>query len=143
MLKGESPFLQVDLSQPATKEQEFKILSLGSSSSTTLVASPTRAFLPKVEGQISMTMEVSELLSWVALDTSGHASGSSDPKRLESLALAISLSLKLEDSTKLVDTSSQVSIPNDMDIDNPTLEEINASPSHPDGTPELSRDTLP
>ena len=37
-----------------------------------------------------------------------------------------------------MDTSSQVSIPDYAEMDNPTLEEINASPSHPDGTPEPS-----
>ena len=47
MLKGESTFLQVDLSQSAKKEQESKALSLGGGLSTTLAASPTRAFPPK------------------------------------------------------------------------------------------------
>ena len=41
MLKGESTFLQVDLSQSATKEQESKTPSLGSG------LSPTRALPPK------------------------------------------------------------------------------------------------
>ena len=81
MLEGESIFLQVDLSQSATKEQESKALSLGSGLSPILAKSPTRALPPKAEGQISMTMEVSELLSWAVLDTSGLASGSSTPKR--------------------------------------------------------------
>ena len=80
MLEGESTFLQVDLSQSSTKEQESKALSLGSDLSPTLAASPTRALPPKAEGQISMTMEVSKLLSWAVLDTSGLASGSSNPK---------------------------------------------------------------
>ena len=35
-----------------------------------------------------------------------------------------------------MDTSSQVSILDNAEMDNPTLQEINASPSHPDGTPE-------
>ena len=90
-----------------------------------------------------MTMEVSELLSQMALDISSQASGSSTPNRPVSLALASSLPLKLEDCGKLVDTSSQVNIPDDADVDDPTLEEIHASPSHPDGTPEGSSDALP
>ena len=81
MLEGKSTFLQVDLSQSATKEQESKALSLGSGLSPTPAASPTRAFPPKAEGQISMTMEVSELLSQAVLDTSCLASRSSTPKR--------------------------------------------------------------
>ena len=90
-----------------------------------------------------MNMEVSKLLSWVTLDTSGQASGSSTPKRPVSLALASSLPLKLDDFAKMVDTFSQVSIPDDMKVDNPTLEEIHSSPSHPDGTPEGSSDVPP
>ena len=74
-----------------------------------------------------MAMEVSELLSQAVLDTFGIASGSSTPKRPGSLALATPLPLKLEDSAKLVDTSSQVSAPKDTEMDNPTLEEIHVS----------------
>ena len=72
-------------------------------------------------------MEVSELLSQAVLDTPGLASRSSTPKRPGSLALAAVLPLKPEDSTKLVDTSSQVSTPEDTEMDDPTLEEIQAS----------------
>ena len=78
-----------------------------------------------------MTMEVSKLLSQAVWDTSGLASRSSTLKRPGSLALATPLSLKPEDSTKPVDTSSQVSIQDDAEMDDATLEEINASPSHP------------
>ena len=117
MLEGKSTFLQVDLSQSTTKEQEPRTLSPGSGLSPTPAAGPTRAYLPKVEGQISMTMEVSELLSWAALDTSGLVSGSSTPKRSGSLATAEPLTL--EDSTKLVDTSCQVSSPGDAEMDDP------------------------
>ena len=115
MLEGESTFLQVNLSQSATKEQEFKALSLGSGVSPNLAASPTRVLPPKAEGQISM--EVSKLLSQAVLDTLGLASRSSTPKRPGSLALATPLPLKPEDSAKPVDTSSQVSIPDDAEMD--------------------------
>ena len=86
---------------------------------------------PKAECQISMTMELRKLLSWAVLDILGLASGSSIPKRPGSLALATPLPLKPEDSAKPVDTSSQVHIPDDAEMDDPTLEEIHASPSHP------------
>ena len=82
-----------------------------------------------------MTMEVSNLLFQVVLDTSGLASRSSTLKRPGSLALATPLPLKPKDPTKPIDTSSQVSIPDDAEMDNPTLEEINGSPSHPVETP--------
>ena len=88
LLEGGSTFLQVDLSQSTTREQESKALSLCGGLSSTPAASPTRAFSPKAEGQISMTMEVSKLLSWAVLDTSVLASGSSTPKRPGSLAMA-------------------------------------------------------
>ena len=112
MLKSEPTFLQMDLSQSATKES--KAPSLNSGLSPTPAASPTRALPPKVEGQISMTMEVSELLSQEVLNTSGLASKSSTPKRPGSLALATPLPLKLEDSVKPVDTSSHVRVPDDV-----------------------------
>ena len=80
-------------------------------------------------------MEVSKLLSQAVLDTSGLASRSSTPKRPGSLALATPLPLKLGDSTKPVDTFSQVSIPDNVEMGDPTLEEIHASPSLPVETP--------
>ena len=77
------------------------------------------------------------------LDISGQALGSSTPKRPVFLALASSLPLKPEYSAKLVDTSSQVTIPDDAEVDDPILEEIHASPYHPDGTPESSGNAAP
>ena len=140
MLEGGSTFLQVDLSQSTTREQESKALSLSSCLSPMPANSPKRAFPPKAEGQISMTMEVRKLLSQAVLDTSGLVTRNSTPKRPGSLALATLLPLKLEDSTKLVDTSSQVSTPDDVEMDDPTLEEIHASPSPPVKALGLSRE---
>ena len=139
MLKGKSTFLQVDLSQSATKVQEPKATSQGSDLSPTPTGNPTWAFPPKAEGQIGMTMEVSELLSWAALNTSDIASGSSTPKRPGSLALATPLPLKPEDSTRL-DTSSQVRTPKDAEMDNPTLEEIHVYLPPLANTPGPSRE---
>ena len=68
LLGGKSTFLEVDLSQSTTEEQEPKAPSLGGGLSPTPAGSPTQAFPPKAEGQISRTMEVSELLSWAVLD---------------------------------------------------------------------------
>ena len=75
-----------------------------------------------------MTMEANGLLCQAVLDTPGLASGSSTPKRAQSLALAAVLPLKPEDPAKPVDTPSQVRTPKDAEIDNPMLEEIHASP---------------
>ena len=140
LLRGKSTLLQVDLSQSATEEQGPKAPSLGGGLSPTSAGSPTQAFPPKTEGQISMTMEVSELLSQAVLDTPGLASGSSTPKRPGSLALVAALPFKPEDPAKLVDTSSQVSDPKDAEMDNPTLEEIHVSLPPPVETSGPSRE---
>ena len=66
-----------------------------------------------------MTMEVRELLSNVALETYGHASGSSTPKRLEPVVLVTPLPPKWEDLSKPVDTSSQVSTADDAEMEIP------------------------
>ena len=73
-----------------------------------------------------MTMEVRELLSWVGLDTSGHALGNSTPKRLEPMVLVTPLPTKPEDFPQPVDTSSQVSTPDDAEMEDASLEEIPA-----------------
>ena len=92
---------------------------------------PCQASSTKVaEGEVSMTMEVRELLSWAALDTSEHASGSSTPKRQEPMVLVMPLPTKPEDFPKPVDTSSQVSTPNDAEMEDASLEEV-PTPSSP------------
>ena len=45
--------------------------------------------------------------------------------------MVAALPLKLEDPTKLVGTSSKVSAPKDVEMDNPTLEEVHISPPSP------------
>ena len=83
---------------------------------------------PKAESQVTMTMEVNELLLWAPLDTSGQALGSSTSKRPVSQALGAPPSLRLEGFAKPMDSSSQASpqasIPDDAELDNLTLEEI-------------------
>ena len=74
-----------------------------------------------------MTTEVRVLLSWVVLDTYGHVSGSSTPKRLEPVVLVTPLPPKLEDFPKLVDTSSQVGTQDDGKMDDPTPEDVRAT----------------
>ena len=90
-----------------------------------------------------MTMEVRELLSWVGLDMSEHASGSSTPKGQELVVLATPLPTKLEDFPKQVGTSSQVSTPNDAKMEDASLEEIPAPSSPTAEDPGPSGDTPP
>ena len=77
-----------------------------------------------------MTMEVRELLSWAELNMSEHASGRSIPKRWEPVVLVTPLPTKLEDFPKPMDTSSQVSAPDNAEMEDTSLEEIPA-PSSP------------
>ena len=91
MLRGKPIYLPVDIPQSTAKGQESKAPSPGSHSIPILTASPIRVPPSKVEGQVSMTTEVRKLLSWEVLDTSGHVSGSSTPKRLEPMILVTPL----------------------------------------------------
>ena len=110
VLDDELTFLQVDLSQFVTEEHESKAPFLGSDSTSTFPACHAMAPPPKVESQVSMMMEVSELLLQAVLDTSSQALGSPTPKRPVSTALGAPSSLWLEDSAKPMDTSSQASL---------------------------------
>ena len=127
MLGGELIYLPVDIPQSTTKGQEPKALPLDGHSTPKLTASPIRAPLSKVEGHVSMNTEVMELLSQATLDTSGHTSVSSTPKRLEPLVLVTPLPPKWEDLAKPVDMSSQVSAPDDAEMEDGSLEEIPAT----------------
>ena len=127
MLRGKSIYLPVDILPSATKGQESKAPSPGGHSIPILTASPIRAPMPKAAGQVSMTMEVRELLSQAALDSSGQTSGGSTPKRLKPMVLVTPLPPKLEDFPKPVDTSSQVGIPDEGKMDDPTPEEVPAT----------------
>ena len=128
-LGGKPIYLQVDILQSTTEGPELKALLPGGHSSSILIASPIRAPPPKAEGEVSMTMEVRELLSWVAFDMSEHASGISTPKWLEPMALVTPLPTKPEDFPWPVDTSSQVSTPDDAEMEDASLEEISTASS--------------
>ena len=103
LLSSDPVYLKVNILQSKTQGPELKALPLSSHSPSTLVASPIRPPLPKAEGEVSMTMEVRELLSQVGLDTSEHASGSSTPKRQEPVVLVTPLTTKPEDFPKPVE----------------------------------------
>ena len=87
-----------------------------------------------------MTMEVRELLSQVILDMSGHVSGNLTPKRPNPMVVLTPPPHKLRDLSRLVDTSSQVSIPDDAEMVEASLEEI---PSPTVKTPGPSGGTPP
>ena len=136
LLGGKPVYLKVDIPQSIAEGPKLKVPPPGSHSSSILIESPVRAPPPKVEGEVSMTMEVRELLSWVGLDMPGCTSGNSTPKRLQPMVLVPPLSTKLEDFPQPVDTSSQVSTPDDAEMEDASLEEILATSSPTAKTPD-------
>ena len=143
LLSSKPIYLKVDIPQSNTEGPELKAPPLSSHPPSTLIASPVRPPLPKVEGEVSMTMEVRELLSWAGLDMSEHTSGSSTPKRWEPMVLVTPLPTKLEDFPKPVDMSSQVSALNDAKMEDASLEEIPTLSSPTAEAPGPSGDTPP
>ena len=63
-----------------------------------------------------MTMEVRSLLSHLILDTSGHGTGNSTPKRPNPVVILTPPPHKQKDLPKPVDTSSQVSTLYDVEM---------------------------
>ena len=112
---GESIYLKVDILQSVTRESDQKASSTGKHPSI-LMVSPIKATPPKLEREVSLTMEVRELLSWAILDTSVHASGNSTPKRPNPVVILTPPPHKLRDHSRPVDTSSQVSAPDDTEL---------------------------
>ena len=71
-----------------------------------------------------MTMEVRNLLSRAMLDMPGCMSGNSTPKRPNPVVVLTHPPHKLRDLPKLVDTSSQVSTPDDAEMAEASLGEV-------------------
>ena len=69
-------------------------------------------------------MEVRSLLSRAMLDMSGHRSGNSTPRRPNPVVILIPPPHKLKELPKLVDTSSQVSILDDVKMAEASLEGV-------------------
>ena len=106
LIGGKLTYLKVSIPQPTPEGQEPKALPHGSHSSPIQAPNPIKAPLPKAEREVSMTVEVRELLSWTVLDMSGHVSGNSTPKRLNPMVILTPLPPKLGDLSGPVDTSS-------------------------------------
>ena len=134
---GEPIYLRTDILQSIAEGPEWKVLP-PSNCLSILMASSIKATLPKVEREVSMTMEVRELLSWVVLDMSGHVSEKSIPKRLNPIIVLTPLPHKLGDPSGPVDTSSQVSTPADAEMMEASLMEILTGPSPTAKTPSPS-----
>ena len=103
---GKSIYLGIDIPSPPVQELDQKIPPLAKVS-TIVIASPHKSPL-KSEG--SMTMEVSNLLSWAMLEVSSCWSEHLSPRRPTPVVVPITPPQKLEGPLQPVDTSSQVSI---------------------------------
>ena len=143
LLGGKPIYLKEDIPQSIMERPKLKVPPPGSHSFSILIASPIRASPLKVEVEVSMTMEVRELLSWVGLDMSGHVSGNSTPKGLEPMVLVTPPPTKPEDFPQPVDTSSQVSTPDDAEMEDASLEEIPTASSPTAETPGPSGGSPP
>ena len=71
-----------------------------------------------------MTMEVRSLLSQVMLDMSGHGSGNLTPRRPNPVVVLTPPPHKLKELPKAVDTSSQVSALDDVEMAEASLEGV-------------------
>ena len=120
---GESVYLEFDILQPMAKEPDQKTLPLARPSAI-IISSPLKTTPPKLEREFSMTMEVRSLLSWAMLDMPGQGSADSTPKRPNPVVLLTPPPHKLKDLPKLVDTSSQVSVLDDVEMVEASLGEV-------------------
>ena len=123
LTRGKSVYLEIDTLQPMAKEPDWKASPLGRCS-TIIISCPLKTTPLKPEREVSMTMEVRSLLSWVILDTSGHGSGNSTQKRQNPVVILTPPPHKLKDLPKLVDTSSQVSTQDDIEMAEASLGEV-------------------
>ena len=139
---GESMYLEINIMQLLAKETDWKALLLGRCS-TIIIYSPIKATPPKLEREVSMTMEVRSLLSGVILDTSGHGSGNSTPKRPNPVVILTPPPHKLKDLPKPVDTLSQVSAQDDVDMVEASLGEVPTTISPIATAPRSRSVTLP
>ena len=118
-----SIYLEINIPQPMAEELDWKALPIGRCS-TIIITSPLKTTPLKSERKISMTMEVRSLLSWVMLDTSGHGSGNLPPKRPNPVVILTTPPHKLKELPKKVDTLSQVSTLDDIEMVEASLEGV-------------------
>ena len=109
--------------------------------SSILIANPIKTTPPKPEREVSMAMEVTDLLSCVMVDMSGHVSRNSMPKIPNPIVVLRPPPYNLRGLFRPVDTSSQVSASNATEMaeaslaDIPTISPIAKTPGSSGGTP--------
>ena len=123
LMGGRSIYLEINIPQLMAEELDWKALPIGKHS-TIIITSPLKTTPPKLEREVSMTMEVRSLLSQAMLDTSGHGSGNSTPKCPNPVVVLTPPPHKLKELPKPVDTSSQVSTLDDVKMAEASLEGV-------------------
>ena len=123
LTRGKSVYLEIDIPQSMVKELDWKASPLGRHSAI-IISSPLKTTLPKLEREVSMTMEVRSLLSQAMLHTSGYGSGNSTSKRPNPVVILTPLPHKLKDLPRTVDTWSQMSAPDDIEMAEDSLGEV-------------------
>ena len=141
-LGGKPIYLKLDIPQSMTEVSESKVLPSGIHPFI-LMDRSIKANPPKVEEEVSMTTEVREFLTQEVLNTSGHGSTNSTPKRLNPMVVLTLPPHKLGDISSPVDTSYQVGAPQDAEMGEASLEEILTVPSPVAEMPGPSSDTPP
>ena len=105
LTRGKSVYLEIDILQSLAEDPDQKAPPIGKCS-TIIIASLHKTTPPKLQREVSMTMEVRSLLSQAMLDTSGHGSGNSTLKRLNPVVILTPPPHKPKELPKLVDISS-------------------------------------
>ena len=77
---GKSIYLEIDIPQPMAEEPDQKASPIGKCP-TIIITSPLKTTAPKLEREVSMTMDIRHLLSQAMLDMFCHGSGNLTPKR--------------------------------------------------------------
>ena len=126
LMGGRFIYLEIDILQPMAGELDWKASPLGKHSAV-IIASPLKIIPTKPEREVSMTMEMRSLLSQVMLDMSGHGSGNLTPKRPNPVVILTPPPHKLRGLPKPVDTSSQVSTPDDVEMVEASLGEVSTT----------------
>ena len=90
-----------------------------------------------------MSMEVRNLLSQVMLDTLGHGSGNPTPKKPKLVVMLTPPPHRPKELPKLVDTSSQVSVLDDVEMAEASLEGVPTTISHIAATTRSRSSTPP
>ena len=93
---GKPIYIKVDIPQFIVEGPEWKVSPPGNCPSI-LMVSPIKATPPKAKREVSMAMEVRELLFPAGWDMSGHVSENLTPKRLNPVVILTPLPYKLGD----------------------------------------------